>query len=70
LIGPLPIDGAFINVGHSGFGLMAAPAAAELVAAQIVGAAVPGYAPSFALARYADPAYQRQLADWGSTGQL
>jgi glycine/D-amino acid oxidase-like deaminating enzyme len=70
LIGPLPVAGAFVNAAHSGFGLMAAPAAAELLAAQIVGTTVPTYAPSFALTRYADPGYQRMLANWGSTGQL
>jgi len=70
LIGPLPIEGAYVNAGHSGFGLMAAPAAAELLAAQIAGTAVPDYAASFALTRYGNPAYQRLLADWGSTGQL
>ncbi len=70
LIGALPVEGAYVNAAFSGFGLMAAPAAAELLAAQIVGATTPDYASSFALTRYADPAYQRLLADWGSTGQL
>ncbi len=36
LIGALPVDGAFITAGFSGFGLMAAPAAAELLAEQIM----------------------------------
>lgn len=79
LIGALPVTGAFVNAGFSGFGLMAAPAAAELLARQIVdgasptttsGIAGPECARAFALARYADPSYQAQLADWGTTGQL
>ncbi len=70
LIGPLPVDGAYVNAAFSGFGLMAAPAAGELVAAHITGNALPAYAPAFALARYADPHYQALLANWGSSGQL
>jgi hypothetical protein len=49
---------------------MAAPAAGEMIAAQIVGASLPDYAPAFAPNRYDDPAYLRRVAEWGSTGQL
>ncbi|HMS03661.1 MAG TPA: hypothetical protein PKE51_11830 [Gemmatimonadaceae bacterium] len=49
---------------------MAAPAAAELLAAHITGAALPAYAPAFLPARYEDPVYRARLAQWGSTGQL
>jgi sarcosine oxidase, subunit beta len=70
LIGPLAIPGAYVNAALSGYGLMAAPAAGELIAAQITGADVPSYAPKFRLDRYQDPAYQALLANWGSTGQL
>jgi glycine/D-amino acid oxidase-like deaminating enzyme len=70
LIGPLPVRGAYVCAAFSGFGLMAAPAAAELLAAYITGATVPAYASAFAPARYNDPAYQQRLANWGSTGQL
>nr|MCU0617603.1 FAD-dependent oxidoreductase [Gemmatimonadaceae bacterium] len=70
LIGPLPVTGAHVCAGFSGFGLMAAPAAAELLAAHITGAALPSYAPAFLPARYEDPVYQARLAQWGSTGQL
>lgn len=70
LIGPLAVEGAYVNAAFSGYGLMAAPAAAELLAAQIVGSAVPDYAGAFALARYNDPRYRAMLADWGNTGQL
>jgi sarcosine oxidase, subunit beta len=59
-----------VNAALSGYGLMAAPAAGELIAAQITGADVPSYAPKFRLDRYQDPAYQALLANWGSTGQL
>lgn len=70
LIGPLPLAGAFVLGALSGFGVMAACAAGELLAAQIVGADLPPYAPAFLPARYADPAYQALLAGWGDTGQL
>ena len=70
LVGPLAVDGAYVNVAFSGYGLMAAPAAAELLAVHITGSTLPSYAPAFALARYDDPAYVARLALWGSTGQL
>ncbi len=70
LAGPLPVEGAYVLGALSGFGLMAAPAAGELLAAHIAGSALPDYAPAFMLQRYGDPEYQRKLATWGSTGQL
>jgi glycine/D-amino acid oxidase-like deaminating enzyme len=54
----------------SGYGVMAAPAAGELLAASITGAALPEYAPAFLPARYVDPAYRQQVARWTDDGQL
>lgn len=70
LIGPAGPLGSHVCAGFSGFGLMAAPAAAELLVAHITGASPPSHAAAFELSRYADPTYQARLADWGSTGQL
>ncbi len=70
LIGPLPVAGAYLIGALSGFGLMAAAAAGELLAAHLTGAELPGYAPAFALSRYEEPAYQQLLANWGDSGQL
>ena len=70
LIGPLPMEGAFVLGALSGFGLMAAPAAGELLAAYATGETPPDYAAAFRLDRYDDPAYRALLEDWGSTGQL
>ncbi|HEY83636.1 MAG TPA: FAD-binding oxidoreductase [Chloroflexi bacterium] len=70
LIGPLPVDGAYIISALSGYGLMAAPAAGELLASHIAGDALPDYAPAFLLSRYEDPAYQQMLENWGDVGQL
>ncbi|HAJ35303.1 MAG TPA: FAD-dependent oxidoreductase [Chloroflexi bacterium] len=70
LIGPLPVEGAYIFAALSGFGLMAACAGGELLAAHMTGSALPVYAPAFLLSRYEDPTYQQQLVAWGATGQL
>jgi len=70
LAGPLPVRGAYVLGALSGYGLMAAPAAGELLAAHITGSALPPYARWFSLERYADPDYQTLLENWGSTGQL
>ncbi len=70
LCGPLPINGAYILGALSGFGLMAACGAGELLAAHITGATLPSYAPAFALERYENPEYLKSLEDWSPSGQL
>lgn len=70
LIGPLPVSGAYVLGALSGFGLMAAPGAGEVLAAHIAGTTLPDYASHFALARYDDPAYRTLLDNWGDVGQL
>jgi glycine/D-amino acid oxidase-like deaminating enzyme len=70
LIGPLPVHGAYVLGALSGFGLMASPAAGELLAAHVVGTDPPEYAHVFRPDRYEDPAYQALLENWGTTGQL
>ncbi len=58
LIGPLPVQGAYVIGALSGYGLMAACAAGELLAAHLTGSSLPAYASSFVLERYSDPGYQ------------
>jgi glycine/D-amino acid oxidase-like deaminating enzyme len=70
LIGSLPIDGTYIIGALSGFGMMAAAAAGELLASHIVHSSLPPYAPAFSLDRYANPEYQHMLNEWNDTGQL
>ena len=70
LICPLPVEGAYLVGALSGFGLMAACGAGELLAAHVTGSALPHYAPWFALERYADPEYCKLLESWGASGQL
>ena len=69
LVGPTPVAGNYLLCGMSGYGIMASQAAAELLAGYIVGAALPDYAPEFALSRYQDPAYLAKAAAMTS-GQL
>ena len=71
LIGPLPVDGAFVIGALSGYGIMSSHAAGELLAAHVSGATLPGYAPAFLPSRYDDPAYRALLASWDArSGQL
>jgi len=70
LIGPLPVEGSYVIGALSGFGMMASPAAGELLAKHITGAELPEHASWFLLERYDDPEYQKLLEDWGSSGQL
>jgi glycine/D-amino acid oxidase-like deaminating enzyme len=70
LAGPLPIEGAYIIGAGSGYGIMAACAAGELLAAHIAGSELPSYAPEFSLERYSRAEYQKKLENWGQSGQL
>ena len=71
LVGPLPVEGAFVIGALSGFGIMGSQAAAELLGAHVAGAALPPDAAEFHPARYDDPAYVARLPALEATaGQL
>lgn len=70
LIGRLPLHGLYVGGAFSGFGIMAALAAAEIIAADISATALPDYAAAFAPQRYDDPLYQQRLQAWGERAQL
>jgi len=70
LAGPLPVEGAYVLGGLSGYGLMASNGAADLLADHITERPLPPYAPAFSLDRYEDPAYRTLLETWGDSGQL
>jgi glycine/D-amino acid oxidase-like deaminating enzyme len=70
LIGPVPVEGAYVSCGYSGFGVMASCAGGELIARHITGAALPDYAPAFLLSRYQNSEYIDLLDRWGDGGQL
>ena len=62
LIGPTPIEGAYVLGALSGFGIMASQAGAELLARHLRNQPLPDYAAAFHPARFTDPSYQRVLA--------
>lgn len=70
LIGPLPVQGAYVSAAYSGFGIMASCAGGDLLARHVVGADLPGYAPAFGLSRYEDQEYLAGLDAFGDDGQL
>ncbi len=70
LAGPLPVEGAYVCGALSGYGLMAANVAGELVADHVTGRPLPPYARAFTLARYDDPAYRALVEAWTDTGQI
>ena len=71
LVGPLEIEGIFLLGALSGYGIMAAHAAGELLAAYMTGADLPTYAAALSPWRYADAEYRRRLEGWDAkAGQL
>lgn len=71
LIGPLPVEGAFVLGALSGFGVMAAQASAELLALHVTGDPLPDYARWFLPTRYDDAGYRALVDRWGPlVGQL
>ena len=70
LIGPVGVDGAYVIGALSGYGIMSACAAGELLAAHVMGTELPSYAPAFQLSRYSDIEYTKQLEQWSDSGQL
>jgi glycine/D-amino acid oxidase-like deaminating enzyme len=71
LIGPLPVEGAYVLGALSGIGVMSAHAAGDLLARHLTGQALPEYARWFLPSRYDDPKYVRLVDQWGPlVGQL
>lgn len=70
LIGPMGIDGAYLIGAVSGYGIMSACGAGELLTAHVMGSPLPAYASVFDLARYNDPDYQAGLEHFNDSGQL
>jgi glycine/D-amino acid oxidase-like deaminating enzyme len=61
VIGPTRITGAYVLGALSGFGVMASQAAADLLAAHLLGRPLPGYAAAFHPSRFDDPSYRQTL---------
>ncbi len=70
LVGPLPIEGAFVHGALSGYGLMASAATSELAALHIMGEKLPEYAGAFHPNRFEDEEYLAKIADWDDSTQL
>jgi sarcosine oxidase, subunit beta len=70
LAGPLAIDGSYVVAGLAGYGIMASCAAGELLAAHVLGSALPSYASAFSPLRYESSEYQGRIAGWETKGQL
>lgn len=70
LIGPGGPHGFHLCSGMSGFGVMAAAGAGDLLARHVTGADLPAYAGAFLLSRYQDSDYMRSLAVEAASGQL
>ena len=71
LLGPAGPAGLHLASGLSGFGVMAAAGAGDLVARHVVGAELPDFADAFLLSRYQDSEYASSLASSRSgSGQL
>jgi glycine/D-amino acid oxidase-like deaminating enzyme len=70
LLGLLPVEGAWIIGGLSGFGVMASAGSGDVLAASIVGASVPEFAARFKPSRYNDQNYLMLMDDWESPLEL
>jgi sarcosine oxidase, subunit beta len=70
LVGPMGVEGAYLIGALSGYGIMSACGVGDLLAAHVTGRELPSYAQAFALARYEDSEYLKQLENWGHEGQL
>jgi glycine/D-amino acid oxidase-like deaminating enzyme len=70
LASPMSIEGTHFIGASSGYGIMAAAALGELMAAHISGNNLPSYSAAFHLNRYQDPQYIELLKTWGAKWQL
>lgn len=70
LLGSLPVEGAWIIGGLSGFGIMASAGCGDILAGSISGASVPEFAHRFHLERYDDSEYRKRIDAWESPFEL
>ena len=70
LVGPLPVEGAFVIGAVSGYGIMSACGVGELLAQHVTGATLPDYAPTLLLSRYENAEYLKGLESLEDSGEL
>jgi glycine/D-amino acid oxidase-like deaminating enzyme len=69
LVGPAGPEGLSLICAFSGFGVMVAAGAGDLLSRHIAGTNLPDYADDFLLSRYERPEYRAMIEELGS-GQL
>ncbi len=70
LIGPAGPAGFHLVAGLSGFGVMVAAGAGDLLASHVTGGELPDYSDAFLLGRYRDPEYVSAISGLTGSGQL
>jgi glycine/D-amino acid oxidase-like deaminating enzyme len=70
LVGPAGPSGFHLMAGLSGFGVMVAAGAAELLGKHVTGTELPSYSDAFLLERYDDADYVASIGGPMSSGQL
>lgn len=70
LVGPLPVDGAYLIGAVSGYGIMSACAVGELLSQHVTGAKLPEYADALVLSRYENEEYLKELESLEDSGEL
>jgi glycine/D-amino acid oxidase-like deaminating enzyme len=71
VVGPCELPGLWLLGALSGYGIMAAQGAAELLADHLLGSPLPDYAPAMLPSRFADAGYRQALAATAAAaGQL
>ncbi|MDP9493799.1 MAG: FAD-binding oxidoreductase [Actinomycetota bacterium] len=70
LVGPTGPEGFHLMTGMSGFGVMVAAGAGDLLARHVANTELPAYSSAFLLGRYEDDAYLASIAESGRSGQL
>ena len=70
LVGPAGPEGFHLIAAMSGFGVMVAAGAADLLARHIADVELPDYADAFLLSRYDDPEYLLEVERLADSGQL
>lgn len=70
LVGPLPLEGAYVIGAVSGYGIMSACGAGELLAQHVTAANLPDHAPALLPSRYENPDYVNELENLEESGEL
>jgi glycine/D-amino acid oxidase-like deaminating enzyme len=70
LVGPLPVEGAYVLGAVSGYGIMSSCALGEFLAGHITGSSLPAFARSLLPSRYEDANYRKEMESLKDSGEL